>query len=290
MNEVSQIFPFLVFVFGMFAQAFYMLWGRWEKGDGKKTLLAFTLGLAGMLPGKNEKEYSIPLHLFLSCMLAAFAFVQQFRKKLLVRIDGQILLAWNVIFLAVLFSRLDIVAWWPLFAIIVLPTAMTIINGFSDIDRTFMWQVFFYVWFTVIIVAVGLFHFAFDTLKVFWGTIPPETSLFNLIFAGASFLYILVNAWYALYIVPLPGKHQSFANRMQEVRAHMQLLAHGYLWKKDNIVANVALVIVLPFFFALNYFYQFADESFFVSLALVVTALISGNRKVESDDGVGVPV
>lgn len=286
---LQTIILFVVFVAGMISCGLYMLWGRWEKGDGKRFAIAITLGLIALLPGRNEVSYDLPFHLFFSSVFAAFFFTYEFRKKLLLRIDGQMVLVWNILFIGTMLTHLDVYTWWPLYACLAVPSILTLVNAFSDVDRHFGMQVFFYFWFSAMVASVGLFHFSFGTLRVFWGDLSPDIALYELLFAGAAFLYVLVNAWYALALIPIPiGKHQTVEERVREVRRHMQLLAHGYLWKKDSVVTNVFLIVILPLSIALNLVFGLIDEAAMISIALVATGFVGGHLNIE-DDGIGTP-
>ena len=46
--------------------------------------------------------------------------------------------------------------------------------------------------------------------------------------SGAAYLYIVTNAWFVLALGPTPiARGQSWGERMEQVRRHMTLLAHG---------------------------------------------------------------
>jgi hypothetical protein len=53
--------------------------------------------------------------------------------------------------------------------------------------------------------------------------------------SGAAYLYILTNAWFVLALWPTPiARGPSWGARMEQVRRHMDLLAHGYVWERND--------------------------------------------------------
>ena len=277
-----------IFSFGMFAQAFSVLLGKWQNGDGKKLLLSFAMGLLGMVPGKNEHHYDLNLHLFFSCMWAASVFTSMFKYRLISRIGVRTILVLNILLLFLVYDKFGVS--YLIFGVLFIPTLITLMNGFSDLDQTFGWQVFFYVWFSVVLVSIGLLHFGYgDLFKTFGfngetGQVDP----FNLFFTGGAFLYILSNAWYVIMLIPVTGKHQSMENRMKNIREHMQLLAYGYIWEKGDVVGNIVTVIIFPLILILNYKFGFWSESLFVSIILVFLPFFASRFSgINYDDGVG---
>lgn len=278
----------LIFALGMFAQAFYMLLGRWRKGDFKKILIAFGTGLFGMVPGKNEDNYDLNFHLFISCVFAAVTFTSMFSRRLVSRVGARTILILNIILLFLVYDKFGFSFF--IFGVLLIPTLLTLINSFSNLDKTFHFQVFFYVWFSIILVCIGMLHFAFsDLFKTFGffesvGYVDP----LPLIFIGGAFLYIISNMWYVFLLVPMTGKRQTMKNRMINIRKHMQLMAHGYIWEKDDLLGNIVTVIVLPLVLILNYKFAFFSEQFFISTILVILPFLSlGAPSMHQDDGVG---
>lgn len=289
------------FFAGMIFQALFMLVGKWEAGDFKKVFISFGIGLLAMLLGDSEDDYDLGLHFFLSTLLFIFTFTAYFRERILVRIGARTLLIWNILFLSLLVSHFRFS--WTVVVMVFMPTVLTIINGFTDMDRKFGWQVFFYAWFSIMVASIGFFHFAFRNLGILfqWGEIGimfgfgqvlPVSPL-EMFLTGASFLYIISSAWYALALIPIPlSKRQTYQQRMIEVRKHMQMLAYGYLWQKDDFLSNFICAILFPLFLFLNYQFAIIGESTLISLVLVILPLIErlrnqGQYEFELHDDVG---
>ncbi len=266
-----------------------MLSGKWQAGDFKKAVLALSFGLLGMLPGKNEHDYDIRLHILFSFIVAAFSFTMAFASRLISHIGARTLLVVNAIVLLVVFDRFgysEIVLY-----VLLVPTLFTVLNGFTNFDRHFGVQVFFYLWFCTMLVIIGVIQFALgDMLTIMgWGGSASLPSLLSTFFMGGALMYILSNAWFVLYMVPITQKHQSLADRMANIRKHMQLLAFGYIWQQDDIVGNVVTTVVFPIVLITNHIYGFIDTNtlIFVALSLIPFTLSGELSGAVIDDNIG---
>lgn len=97
-----------------------MLRGRIRRGEASKAAFAAGLSLIGMLPFRRERTYRPLLHLIFTFMMAGICFAYFFRERLLPRIGGRMLLAWNILLVFVGFR-----AGWsspPQIAAIAIPT------------------------------------------------------------------------------------------------------------------------------------------------------------------------
>ena len=236
------------FALGMGLQALLMIGGRFRRGDRGRAAGALASWLLGLIPGKHEQGYHVLLHVFYGLLVVAFAFIYLFRDRLLPRVGGRMLLAWNLLLVYVAVqggwnSPLQII-------LLLLPTVPTVVNAFTDIDRNFGWKVFFQAWFSTILVVITIHGFDAGLFRVFEagdGVAPALRSPLEMIAGGAAFLYILANAWFVLALVPIPlARGQSWASRMKQVRAHMDLLARGYVWEPDDPLRSLAVLVGLP--------------------------------------------
>jgi hypothetical protein len=276
-----------MFFFGMLVQAFMMLAGKWKPGDWKWVLGTFATGLIGMLPGDDEEIYSLSFHLFYSCALGAIFFTAHFRKQLLLRIGARSLLIMNVLFAAIIIDRFGLS--WPLIILFAIPTILTLLNAFTDFDHHLFWQVLFYVWFTVMVIGIGLYNFAFNDLSIFNWTELAATGPLSVAFTGAGFLFLLCNIWFVLALIPIPGKHQKMSERIVEVKEHIQLLAYGYVRETGDEARNLIYLIFMVAILLVNYTFSIVEKSVIISAMLAFTPILSGLKKEVSivDDGIG---
>jgi hypothetical protein len=270
------------FALGMVLQAFLMLGGRFRRGDWGRVAGALASWFIGLVPGKNEQEYRLLEHVFYGLLVAGVMFTYLFRDRLLPRIGGRMLLAWNLLLVYVVVnrgwdSRLEV-------SLLIIPTVLTVVNAFTDIDRDFGWKVFFQAWFPTILVVISIKGFDAGLLGVFdakGGVALAPRSPFEMIAGGAAFLYIVANAWFVLALVPIPlSRTQSWDSRMKEVRAHMDLLARGYVWGPDDRLRSLAVLVGLPVALIVMS-YAGANMGSVVPFAIAMMPLVAGRVEPE---------
>ena len=270
------------FALGMVLQALFMIGGRFRRGDWGRAAGALGSWFFGLVPGKHEQEYHLLQHVFFGMLVAGGVFTYLFRDRLLPCIGGRMLLAWNLLLIYVAVhsgwdSQLNLF-------LLLLPTVPTVINAFTDIDRSFGWKVFFQAWFSTILVVIAINGFDAGLFGVFepdGGVRPALRSPFEMIAGGAAFLYIIANAWFVLALVPIPlARGQSWGSRMKQVHAHMALLARGYVWEPDDPLRSLAVLVGLPVaLVAVSY--AGANVRAVVPLAIAMMPLAAGRVEPE---------
>ena len=272
------LFGILCFGLGIVVQAVVMLRGSFQAGDWKRIGLVLLASLCGMVPGRHEPIYDPLAHVFLAFTVLGGGFAFAFRKRLLVHVGGRILLAWNIVLVFVVLQARW--GWKQEVALLVVPTILTVINAFTDIDREFGWKVFFYAWFSTILVVVAISGLSKGPFSLFFGhgvsavARPPVEMLLS----GAAYLYIVTNAWFVLALWPTPlSRSQSWDNRMQEIRRHMALLAQGYVWEKDDPWRSLAVLLGLPVILIAVYHWGSANRHGIVLLAIALMPLLAGS-------------
>ena len=265
----------LCFGLGMALQAAVMLRGSFRRGDQGRAGMALLVGLAGMIPGRREHHYDLAMHVFLSLMVVAVAFAYGFRDRLLIRIGGRLLLAWNLLLIFVALRA----GWtsWPALSLLAIPTVPTVVNAFTDIDRAFGWKVFFHAWFSTILVVMAIAGFDAGPLGMFFhGPASVARPPLEIIASGAASLYIVTNAWFVLALTPVAGRHQPWRERLEEIRRHSQLLASGYVWEKDDPLRSLAVLVGLPLLLWVAARWATGSIGAIVSLAIAVMPLLAG--------------
>lgn len=238
----------LSFGLGMVLQALLMLRGDFRRGDAWRAVGAIAFGLVGMFPGKHEHEYRLMEHVFFALLFAGGMFAFLFRDRLLRRIGGRLLLAWNIVLVYVVLAG----GWGSPTQLLLLlvPTVPTVVNAFTDMDQVFAWKVFFHTWFSTILVVVTIVGLDTGALGVFSqerGAAAVTRPPLEMIAGGAAFLYIVANAWFVLALVPIPtSRSQRWSERAGEIRRHMELLARGYVWEEDDVVRSLSVLVGLP--------------------------------------------
>lgn len=277
-----------IFFAGILAQAFLMMAGQWKTGDMKATALSFATGLLGLLPGRHERNYDIGFHLLIVCVGFVVIFTACMRDRLVATIGARSLIILNVILISVVYAK------WGFTPIIIellaVPTIITLLNGFTDLDKDFGWQVFMYVWYVVMLVAIALFSFSFYDLKqIFWGGSNSVLTSASALVLGSSFFYIVSNAWFALALLPYKPKNKTMADRMIEIREHMQLLAYGYVWEGNDKIINFVVFIILLASIGTNMYFKYLNSGTLVVIILAILPLINKvfGYQVPQADNVG---
>lgn len=266
----SVAFAMVWFAVGIALQAFAMLRGSIRRGDGARVYKALGFALIGMLVS-HSKEYSLLGHILLSLTLFATLFAYYFRERLLPHVGGRLLLAWNILLVYVV----ERAGWGSpaTHALLATPTALTVANAFSDIDRIFGCRVFFHAWFASILAIIAIRGFQAGPLALFLGhgTSWSVPSAIEMLVGGAAFLYLVTNAWFVLALIPIPTyRGQPWAERAKEIRSHMNLLARGYVWQKDDKARSLAVLVVLPLVLLVAARWGGVGERVIVALAIAL--------------------
>jgi hypothetical protein len=88
------------------------------------------------------------------------------------------------------------------------------------------------------------------------GTISFDGSSWELIIIGYSYLALLANVFYVLYFIPIPGKRQSFKDRMRNIREHAKDLEEKYVAVNSTsrqILLTIVIFLILLALNSLNY-------------------------------------
>jgi len=114
--------------------------------------------------------------------------------------------------------------------LLLVPTVATPFIAVRKTQLGFIIKLVLYTWFLVIIVCFGLFQSPYSQLKLFfenhqvpWVT-PVESAT-----AAMAFLFLLASATYVFYLIPIPSRNQSWAQRMQQWHEFTDLLTNSGL-------------------------------------------------------------
>ena len=260
----------------MALQALLMLGPTLRRGDARAAALSIGASLVALLPFRHESQYRPVEHWLFVCLTAGFFFTWFLRTRLLPRIGGRTLLAWNIVLVFVVLHA----GWTSPFLLVPLgiASALTVINAFSDIDRGFGWKVFFHAWFTTIVVALVIRGMNVGPLGEFIAgdTAVLQRSPAELVLAGAATMSIVANAFFLVGLLPVKGRSQPWKERMEEIRRHMELLASGYVWEKDDPVRSLAVLVALPLLLYVAARWGVGSDRVIVPAVIALTPLLTG--------------
>lgn len=267
------------FGIGIALQALLLQRGDWQP---VKLLGCLAFSLLFLMPGKHEAVYEPLTHLllFFSCFSVMFALA--FKDDILPAMSEKLLLWYTLIFWFAFLSYFyrETLLQTILLLVMLAPTAATIIVAGRRSALGFTLKLLLYSWFLCLVVGLGLFQFPFYQLRLFVRTaeIPWVTPLES-ISAGMAFLYLAANATYVFYLIPLPAKGQSMADRMKQWHAFTDLMTQRF---SDDVTTNRAMVWMLcgeAVLLGLDYrFHWVARETLINSLIVLPSALFFARR------------
>lgn len=140
----------------------------------------------------------------------------------------------------------------------------------------FWGKLWLYTWYLVIVVFLGWLQFPFGNLSIFndraaIGWLGPIDAFAT----GMALLYLLANAFYLYLLLPIPGKGQSFSNRMREWHELTDLMTQRCSDQDGPGDGRAfAIIAALGPLLLLNYVFEALPNSLVVSTAIVASAAL----------------
>jgi hypothetical protein len=272
MNE--HLILVLWFGLGVGLQVLLLIRGDWNWG---KLAVCIAVGAAGMLPGKHEHQYQPYVHVLFALGLFAFFFAIWFKNDLLPVISEKVLLSYSSIFWFAFFSYFYKTTVFNnlLLVALLLPSAATIVVAVLSPKLNFVWKLCLYTWFLSIVVSIGLLQFPFRHLAIFLSPqASPWLTPLDCIVAGMAFLYLAVNIAYLYELIPIPGKHQSWADRMKEWHALTDLMTQRF---EDEPMHRTGMLLLAGQGVALLviYFFHWVPAGLTINLFVVLPSILA---------------
>jgi hypothetical protein len=267
----------VLFFAGILAQAIVLLLGKFTLKDAGKILLCWVISLAAFIPGSHGKRFDISFDLLGMAGLFAIAYAVCFKEKILERINREILMVWTLVGLYNALQIPYVIAHPPLLITLIGLSLVAAINAFAGFDRYYGWRVYFYAWFLCLIVSIVASKFAYYTLVSVFGFTehPPEINPWTMFIIGMMFLYLVINLWYVYELIPLPGKHQSFSDRLRDVEEDLQLLADDYDVAQVRRWMAAVLLILTATLLAVNYTRHVVNDTILLSLLIAAMPVLN---------------
>lgn len=265
-----------LFYAGILSQAIFLLMGQFEPKDFLKLGGCCLGSLIGLIPGKHEHNYHLNGHLFAIACAFAIGYALCFKEKILERINKEILMVWTLVGLYIAVRTPLVMSHPQVFLTLLALGLLPIINAFAGFDARYGWKVYFYIWFLCVLVGIAASKFAFSTVASVFdfshGT--AEITGLQMFIIGMSFLYLAVNLWYVIELIPLPGKHQSLSERLEEVEEDMEILADDYddeqvRWWKSALLLAISVSLL-----AANYFVNFVSDETLIPILIVILPVV----------------
>ena len=156
-----------------------------------------------------------------------------------------------------------------------MPSAATLFIAVARPKLTFVGKLCLYTWFLSIVVSIGLLQFPFQHLAIFLSPqASPRLTPLDCIVAGMAFLYLAVNIAYLYELIPIPGKNQSWTDRMQEWHALTDLMTQRF---EDEPMHRRGLLLLAGQGVALLviYFFHCVPAGLTINLFVVLPSILA---------------
>ena len=262
--------PVIIFYVGILTQAIFLLLPRITLRDVGWVGLVCAAALLGFYQKDSNGQYDLYIHLFaVACVFSAF-YALVFKDRILTHINKEVLMLWNFVFLYI-YVQSGLFSIPILTALVMLGSVIAIVNAFFSLDTSYALKAYFYVWFLALMVGILSSQFAFQSIAFFFNNGQGAPEPFGMFFIGASFLWLAVNAWYIIELVPLPGRSQSFRSRLQEVKSDIAVLVSDYDVIQENRWVVLGIALCAGGLLAANYILDFVSPLTLVPLVVAVS-------------------
>ena len=265
----------LWFVAGYALEALYLV--RREPRWGWLGLCVF-FSLILLVPAGLKSPNALALHIGIALGFFALLFAGLFRDAILPIVGEKLLLTFTVIFWYGFATELyrGTHAQQILALVCLVPTVMTVYAAWTRPTLGFGSKLALYTWYLLIIVFLGWLQFPFGTLSIFAGRTAGLGWLgpLDAFATGMASLYLLVNAFYLYMLIPIPGRSQSFSDRMAEWHRLTDLMTQRC--SEQDGPSDIQAAVVLALIgggLAVNYVLVLVPPSLAVSLAIIAAAV-----------------
>jgi len=274
----ERLILILWFGLGVITQAILLIRNDWKWG---KFALCIGAGCFGMMPGKHEYNYEPLMHIFICFCIFAIMFALFFKEDILPLISEKVLLSYSLIFWFSFFSFFykDAFIHKFLFFLFLIPSLSAVYIAFIKTKLNFLGKLFFYTWFLIIVVSLGLFRFSFSHLSLFFDKHHvPWIGSVDCLLTGMAFLYLIVNATYIWELIPIPGKNQTMESRMQQWHELTNLMTQRCDDQQPTHLQTILILVLQGGGLLLNYLYHLVPAGVLINVLILLPAILSSGN------------
>lgn len=264
----------ILFGFGIIAESFLLIRSNFEKSDIYRLSVVFMMAAFITLVGIMD-ESRIADDIFSSSFLFyvsfSLIFAWLFHKKVLPRVNENMLLVWTMVFWYLYLTKFG--DSWSLSSFFMVPTSVVLFAVFRKKPiRNIAGKVALYVWLLFILVFFGITQFRFSFLSFFFDEPATQNiSLTNAFLTGMVFLYLVVHSAYILNLVPIPlSEEQKFKDRLQQVRNWALELGARYSDEQMRLFETVLIIFCFGGALLFNYRYRFISDDTIISAGILL--------------------
>jgi hypothetical protein len=271
----------MLFAAGVLIQIGLML-GRQIPKDYLLIFGCLAASMVAFLPGKNESEYNLYAH----CVLYIFCFILScsgiFSRKILPKINERSLLLFNVQFLYFGIVKLypvighHPIAFIPLF-IAGICSLSVLINAIIPVKPPRWAKIYFYAWYLVM--SVGMLFLIFPAgilLDILSMDRIVKLGWLQCVTSGMIAVYLGLNTLNVFLLIPIPGKGQSFENRIKDLREHIAMLNSKYEDEQLKPIESILLLCASLGFLLLNHFVIKFENLTIINISLLIVCFVVG--------------
>lgn len=266
---------------GIAFEALLLQRADWHPG---RLLGCIAMSLFAALPGKHETEYQPLVHVLLVFSAFAVLFAIAFMNDILPAIGEKLLLSYTLVFWFAFLSEFYRAGLLQnvLLGLMVPPTLATLWVACRRPALNFTLKLILYTWFLCIIVGLGLIQFPFYQLRLFYQAheIPWVTARESFS-AGMAFLYLAANASYLFYLVPIPGKNESWAERMRSWHKFTNLMTQRFDGDVTTHRTTWALLGGELLLLGVDYYFHWIPAAALINYLIVLPSLVMFVRRLQ---------
>jgi hypothetical protein len=249
------------FALGVLLQAASMIWGKTNNLASFLAAILFVLLLVVCGASRGNDLEFITLG---SAFIFAIVFAIGYRKEIMPAIDERMILIFTILlcFVCLGFS------WWTgtALGLSILGIAVIAALALALTDYKLNWplRLIFYAWAIVMATVFAGLQLA--------SAFNSQQTLIDFFFSGMIFMYAISFITYVLYMIPLPGKFQSFADRIQQWKEYLELMGNKYSNKQMSKIEAVIIIIALGGAYLINSLLGIIPTLLFVNIVLLLTS------------------
>lgn len=267
-----------------------------EDFDGGDLLACFFIGLLAVIAGfyKDDAPAGDPEHWLKVFVVFSLVFGLAYKKRILPRIDKFTVYYFTLVYGYYVYT-LGSITWAPLYAVTAIPAGISIISAMVRFELSDPWKLFYYVWFMLLMAVIGVMGFNQRCFVFFGSSVPMHPGWLEMFVSGMAMNYVVVMLANAVSLVPLPGRGQSFSNRMAEVRDSIQVFESKVLVQDLPLGKSGLITLCLGLVLGANLAWHLIQPALMGSICIVVLPPLFGRlflRDAGSSDGAdpGSPV
>lgn len=259
----------LIFIVGVISRALVVLFTNFRKEDLFSLALASFMGFVVFLRADEFEQYG---RFVIAILIFTALFSFFFKDRIISRITEGTLLLNGLVTFYLFHNYIGSGSnMWILEMLFALYVIGLLILCIKRIRVSALVQTTLVACFLLSNVLIILTFFNIQNLFILCQScLPLDFPRVSLFFAGFVFFQILGNILYVLYFIPIPlSKHQSFKERLHEIKEHGRDLEQKYIDIDINFSKTIIILIFSSFLFINSYFGLF-EEALVVSIILML--------------------